>query len=80
MLKLSREAVLFAAGSVLGLLVDAVVVQALVSLLGWKSLPGARAVVPAGGHAHPVAEPAAAPSPSAAAAAPPTPNGCTGWA
>jgi len=36
MLKLSREVVLFAVGGVLGLLIDAAVVQILVSLLGWN--------------------------------------------
>lgn len=36
MLKLSREVVLFAVGGVLGLLIDAAVVQVLVSLLGWN--------------------------------------------
>lgn len=36
MVKLSREVALFAVGGVCGLLIDAAVVQALVSVLGWN--------------------------------------------
>lgn len=36
MLRISREVTLFAAGGVLGLLVDATIVQALVGMMGWN--------------------------------------------